>query len=134
MSERNAMATVTRWVLGHKKLVIGLWIAIALAGVAAMGPADKSFNEQFNVPGKEAFAANSQIAATYGNGGDVAPLVPVVSLPQGTTVDSPGVTAQLETALAKVKAALPDARVASYASNGDRTFVSEDGRTTFSLV
>ena len=48
-----------------------------------MGPADKSFEDQFNVPGKEAFVANSQIAATYGNGGDVAPLVPVVSLPEG---------------------------------------------------
>src|SRR5688500_14402887 len=105
MSERNAMAALTRWVLGHKKLVAGLWVVLALAGIAAMGPADRSFNEQFNVPGKEAFAANSQIAATYGNGGDVAPLVPVVSLPEGKTVDSPGVTSQLEAALAKVKAA-----------------------------
>jgi putative drug exporter of the RND superfamily len=134
MSKRNAMATITRWVLGHKKLVVGLWVALAVAGVAAMGPADKSFEQQFNVPGKEAFAANSQIAATYGNGGDVAPLVPVVSLPEGKTVDSPGVRSELEGALAKVQAALPDARLASYASTHDRTFVSEDGRTTFALV
>ena len=28
-----------------------------MAGGAAMGPADKSFEEQFNIPGKEAFAA-----------------------------------------------------------------------------
>jgi hypothetical protein len=62
---------------------------LAVAGVAAMGPANKSFEEQFNIPGKEAFAANSQIAATHGNGGDVAPLVPVVPLPEGQTVDSP---------------------------------------------
>jgi RND superfamily putative drug exporter len=83
MSERNAMETFTRWVMGHKKLVVALWVALALAGIAAMGPADKAFNQQFEVPGKEAFAANSQIAAAYGNGGDAAPLVPVVALPEG---------------------------------------------------
>ena len=40
--------------------------------------------------------------------------------------------------LAKVDArwrnALPGSRIASYASTGDRTFVSKDGRTTFALV
>ncbi len=134
MSKRNSMATLTRWVLSHKGLVVGSWVMLAVAGIAAMGPADKSVNNQFNIPGKEAFAANSQIVETYGNGGDVAPLVPVVSLPEGKTVDSPGVQAELKGALAKVEAAIPDARVASYASTHDRTFVSQDGRTTFALV
>src|SRR6201991_2830076 len=134
MSKRNSMTTLTRWVLSHKKLVVGLWVMLAVAGVAAMGPANKSFEEQFNIPGKEAFAANSQIAASYGNGGDVAPLVPVVSLPEGKTVDSPGVQADLKAALARVKAALPDARIASYASTHDRTFVSGNGRPPFPLV
>ena len=73
-------------------------------------------------------------AQIYGNGGDVAPIVPVVTLPKGKTVDSPGVTRQLDAALAKVEAALPEARTASYASTGDRAFVSDDGRTTFALV
>jgi RND superfamily putative drug exporter len=134
MSKRNSMTTLTRWVLGHKKLVVGLWIVLAAAGVAAMGPASRSFEEQFNIPGKEAFAANSQLAAIYGNGGDVAPLVPVVSLPQGTTVDSPGVRSDLASALAKIKAALPQSRIASFATTHDRAFVSADGRTTFALV
>ena len=60
--------------------------------------------------------------------------MPVVTLPQGTTVDSPGVGEQLDAALAKVDAALPEARTASYASTHDRAFVSEDGRTAFALV
>jgi RND superfamily putative drug exporter len=134
MSKRNSMATLTRWVLSHKKLVVGLWVALALAGIGAAGPADNAFNDQFTVPGQEAFAANSEIVKTYGNGGDVAPLVPVVSLPEGKTIDSAGVQADLARALAKIKTALPDARVASYASTRDRTFVSQDGRTTFALV
>ena len=60
--------------------------------------------------------------------------MPVVTLPKGTTVDSPGVAGELKAALGKVQAALPDARVASYASTHDRAFVSKDGRTTFALV
>ena len=134
MSKRSSMASLTRWVLAHKKLVVAAWLALVVAGVAAMGPADRSFEQQFNVPGKEAFVANSQIVESYGNGGDAAPLVPVVSLPKGKTVDSPGVRAELAGALVKVEAAVPGSRVASYASTRDRTFVSRDGRTTFALV
>ncbi len=134
MSEGKAMTTLTRWVLAHKRLVVGLWLVIALGGVAAMRPAGNALSEQFNLPGTEAFIADSGVAAVYGNGGDVAPLVPVVTVPKGRTVDSPGVAGELRAAMAKVKAALPDARVASYASTHDRAFVSDDGRTTFALV
>jgi putative drug exporter of the RND superfamily len=134
MSERNAMASLTRWVLAHKRLVLGLWLVIAIGGLAAMRPAGDALSDEFNLPGTEAFIANSRVAAVYGNGGDVAPLVPVVTLPKGKTVDSPGVAGQLKAALAKVEAALPNARLASYASTHDRAFVSDDGRTTFALV
>ena len=86
------------------------------------------------MPGREGFETNREVADIYGNGGDVAPILPVVTLPEGTTVDSPGVTEELDAALARVEAALPGARLASYASTGDRAFVSADGRTTFALV
>src|SRR3954447_9994438 len=131
---RLAMPALARWVLSHKKFVIGFWVAVTIAAFAAIGPAGKSLSQQFGVPGREGFETNRQIAAIYGSGGDVAPLVPVVRLPQGTTVDSPGVRQQFEVALARLKTALPEARIASYASTGDRAFVSKDGRTTFALV
>jgi putative drug exporter of the RND superfamily len=134
MSKHSAMTTLTRWVLAHKKLVVALWAMLTVAGVAAVGPANRAFEEQFNIPGKEAFVANSQIVKAYGNGGDIAPLVPVVTLPRGTTVDSAGVRSELAAALAKIQAAVPHSRVASFASTEDRAFVSEDGRTTFALV
>jgi putative drug exporter of the RND superfamily len=134
MSERNAMTRLTRWVLAHKRLVVITWLVVAVAGLAAARPAGEALSDQFNLPGTEAFVANSGVAAAYGNGGDVAPLVPVVTLPRGTRVDSPGVARELGAALAKIEAALPDARVASYASTRDRAFVSADGRTTFGLV
>jgi putative drug exporter of the RND superfamily len=128
------MKVLTGFVLDHKRLVIGFWLAVTVAAFAAIGPAGQALSQQFNVPGREGFETNKELAAIYGNGGDVAPLVPVVELPQGKTVDSPGVREQLDAALAKVEAALPDARTASYASTGDRAFVSDDSRTTFALV
>ncbi len=128
------MAVLTDWVLRHKRLVLGLWLVVTIAAFAAVGPAGSALSQQFNVPGREGFETNKELAAIYGNGGDVAPIVPVVTLPQGTTVDSPGIREQFDAALAKVETALPGASTASYASTGDRAFVSEDGRTTFALV
>src|SRR3954453_6094764 len=128
------MPALARWVLSHKNVVIGFWVIVTIAAFAAIGPAGKSLSQQFGVPGREGVERNRQIAGIYGSGGDVAPLVPVVRLPQGTTVDSPGVRQQLAVALARLKTALPEARIASYASTGDRAFVSKDGRTTFALV
>jgi RND superfamily putative drug exporter len=128
------MPALARWVLRHKRLVVGLWAAVAIVAFASIGPAGRSLSQQFGVPGREGFETNRRIAALFGNGGDVAPLVPVVRLAPGTTVDSPGVKGELGAALARVQAALPGARIASYASTGDRSFVSRDGRTTFALV
>ena len=121
-------------ILSHKRLVIAFWAVVTIAAFAAVGPAGDSLSQQFNIPGREGYETNKDIAEIYGSGGDVAPLVPVVTLPKGTTVDSPGVTAELASALARVKQAMPDVRIASYSSTHDRSFVSDDGRTTFALV
>ena len=128
------MNVITRFVLDHKRLVFTLWLIVTVVAFAAIKPAGDSLSPQFNVPGREGFETNQELAAIYGNGGDVAPLVPVVTLPHGTTVDSPGVRGELDAALAKVEAALPGAMTASYGSTGDHAFVSGDGRTTFALV
>ena len=129
------MTTSTRWVLAHKRLVVLFWTVVTIVAFAAIEPAEDALDQQFTVPGREGFETNRQIQALYGTGGsDVTPIVPVVTLPPGTTVDSAGVRAELAAAVEKVQAALPRARVASYASTGDRAFVSQDGRTTFALV
>ncbi|HMM40705.1 MAG TPA: MMPL family transporter [Thermomicrobiales bacterium] len=52
----------------------------------------------------------------------------------GTTVASPGVSAEIGDLFAGVAAAAPDTRTVSYASTSDRAFVSDDGRTTFGLI
>jgi putative drug exporter of the RND superfamily len=130
----NPLARSTRWVLGHRRLVAVGWILVTIAAFAAIQPAGDALSKEFTVPGREGFETNREIASIYGNGGNVAPIVPVVTLPWGTTIDSPGVTRELDSALAKVQAALPEARIASYESTGDPAFVSEDRRTTYALV
>ena len=129
------MSTLTRWVLAHKKIVAITWILLTVAGGAASGPASDALKSEFSVPDGEGWETNVAIAERYqGTGGDAAPLLPVVTLPQGRTVDSPGVKEDLERLDARIAEALPRSRVASFASTGDRAFVSEDGRTTFALV
>ena len=127
------MAALTRWILSHKLLVAGLWLIITVISFASVQKANNALSQQFSVPGREGYETNQVIIHTYGNGGRTPPLVPVITLASGT-VDSPGVRAKLGAAFARVQAALPGLRVVSYASTGNRMFVSKDGRTTFGLV
>ena len=129
------MSSLTRWVLAHKKTVVLTWILLTIAGVAAAGPASDALDPEFSVPNKEGWETNQTIAQHYrGTGGDTMPLVPVVTLPKGTSADSPAVKADLAKVDRELHQALPGSRVASYASTGDKTFVSKDGRTTFALI
>jgi putative drug exporter of the RND superfamily len=129
------MSSLTRWVLAHKRTVALLWLALTIAGVAAAGPASRALDPEFSVPDKESWETNVAIAKNYrGTGGETSPLLPVVTLPRGETVRSPGVKGDLARVDKRLEQALPGSRIASYASTGDRAFVSRDGRTTFALV
>jgi len=129
------VASLTRWVLAHKRTVVIGWIFLTIAGMMAAGPASEALEAEFSVPDKEGWETNVAIAANYqGTGGDTVPLLPVVTLPEGESVDSPAVQADLAKLDADLGKALPNARIASYASTADHTFVSDDGRTTFAVV
>src|SRR3954470_10200714 len=129
------MAPLTRWVLAHKRIVVVTWLVLLFAGFAAAGPPSDPLDQKFSGPNKEGWETNQAIAKHYpGTGGDTAPLLPVVTLPKGQAVTSPQVKAGLAQVDKRLARALPGARVASFASTGDRTFVSKDGRTTFAIV
>ena len=128
------VASISRFVLSHKLLVTIAWVIIFVAGVASVSKATGALSQNFSLPGREGSDTSAAILRTYGNGGENPPLVPVVTLPDGATVDSPGVKDELAAIFAKVQSTAPAARVASYASTGDRAFVSKDGRTTFGLI
>jgi RND superfamily putative drug exporter len=129
------VSTLTRWVLAHKRIVVVAWLLLAVAGGAAAGPASRALDPEFSVPGKEGWETNVAIAQRYaGTGGDSSPLLPVVTLPKGATVTSPAARADLARLDARLRAALPGARIASYPSTRDAAFVSRDRRTAFALV
>ncbi len=128
------MTGFTRWLLRHKLLVTFFWLTVTVVGILTVAQATGALSKQFSEPGREGYETNQAILRTYGTGGRIPPVVLVVTLPDGTTVDSPGINDQLTGAFAKVTAAVPNTRIASYLSTGDRSFVSADGRTTFALV
>src|SRR5688572_994222 len=97
---------LTRWVLRHRLLVVLGWLALTAAGAAAVTPAINAMTSDFGaLPGRPGYETNQQIMSTYGNGGAADPLVLVVTLPAGTTVDSPGVQAELADTFARIVAA-----------------------------
>jgi RND superfamily putative drug exporter len=128
------MTSITRWVLAHKRIVAVAWLVVTIVGIATVGKSTGAFSTKFSVPGREGFETNQSIAQIYHQGGQYAPLVPVVTLPAGTSVASPAVRAGLLGVESKLRAAIPGLRTASYADTGNRAFVSANGRTTFVLA
>ncbi len=128
------MATFTRWMLAHSRLVAVFWLLVTVAAILSLQSANNALSYQFSVPGGAGYQTNQRILQVYGNGGQTPPLVPVIALPSSVTVDSPGVRAQLGAAFDAVQAALPRTRSVSFASTGSSLFVSTDRHTTFGLI
>jgi RND superfamily putative drug exporter len=127
------MDRLSRFLLRHRLGVGPLWLAVLVVGIAVSGSVSGRLSTDFSLPGASSYQANQAILRVYGNGASARPLVPVVTLRPGTTVDSPGVRPALERMFGAV-ARDPRLRVVSWPSSGDRGFVSADGRTTFGLV
>jgi putative drug exporter of the RND superfamily len=128
------MPRLTRFLLRHKLAVVAAWLVVLVAGVAAAGAVPGRLSQEFSFPGEEGYEANVAILEAYGNGGPGNPLVPVVTLPTGTRVDSPGTRDALDRAFAAV-AADPRLRVLAWpTTSDDRRLVVDGGRTVYGLV
>src|SRR5271165_6811987 len=126
------MTSLTRWVLAHKRIVVVFWVVLTLVGMASAGSATKALKQKFSVPGKEGWVTNQQIARDFrGTGGNGAPLLAVVTLPAGTSVDSASVRQGLRAVESRLQTVLPGTRLAGYASTRSPAFLSRDRRTTF---
>ena len=127
------MAKWSAFVLGHKRLVLLLWLLCFVPAVFATMHISNRLSQQNALPGQPAYEANQEILRLYGTGGAKLPLVPVVVLPAGSTVEAPAARQELGQSFALLTRQT-GLRVVSYATTGDRRFVSADGRTTFGLV
>jgi RND superfamily putative drug exporter len=124
------MERLATLILGHKRLVALAWLVPALVDFATLSHSTGALTQRYDLPGRAGFEAAQAIARAYGSGGESQPLVAVARVPDGVAAHR----GELGAALARVGRALPGSRIASYASTGDRAFLSADGRTTFALV
>jgi putative drug exporter of the RND superfamily len=127
------MSTLTRFVLKHKLLVIAFWLILALAGAMTATSTTKRLTSSFAMPGA-AFRAEARIQGLYAHDGAQDPTVPVITLPPGTRIHTPGVDRQLDHAFAAARQIIPTARVADYTTTHDPAFATRDGRSTYALV
>ena len=128
------MPQLSRFLLGRKLVVVGAWLLVLVAGMAAAGAVSARLSQEFAFPGEEGYEANVAILRAYGTGGPGSPLVPVVTLPAGVTVDSPGVRAALAAAFGAVAEDRRLRVLAWPATTEDRRLVADGGRTVFGLV
>ncbi len=129
------MTTITRWVLAHKRIVVAFWVVLTLVGGASAGSATKALKQKFSVPGKEGWLTNQQIQRDFHHtGGNGAPLLAVVTLPAGRSVNSPAVQSELRAVEARLASKLPGTRLAGFASTHSSAFLSGDRQTTFVIA
>lgn len=131
-SAHNRIPRVTEWCLGHARRVVVAWLLLGVAGLATVGLTSSRLSPTFDLPGQPAFVANQHITSLFHSGGDTEPLVAVVTVPAGHSVDA--ATDQLSSLSQVIRSATPVERLVSYATDRDRSLVSEDRRTTFMLV
>jgi RND superfamily putative drug exporter len=124
---------ISKFVVRHRLIVSIVWLALLLAGGTSASKLSNKLSYDFSFPNTASDTANNAILAHYGNGAGQYPVVPVVVLPQGSSVTDPAVKAELARAYQSAVVD-PRMRVVSYASTGDQRFVGTDGRTTFGLV
>lgn len=130
----DVMARLSTFVLRRRRWVVLFWAVVTLIGMASAGRVAKALSDQYAVPGHPGYQANELIAKTFNTGGNNPPILADVTLRPGSNVGSASAKAGLAQLSQRIQAAAPAARVASYASTGDRAFVSRDGRTTFVVI
>src|SRR3954471_19163097 len=119
------MESLTRWILAHRRSVVGLWVVLTAVGVFTASAAVSAMDQKFTVPGREGWEANQLITQRFGGtGGDAAPLVPVVTLAAGKRASDLDVQRDLSALESRLSESLLGARVAT-------GFSSKDGRTVF---
>src|SRR3954453_17675856 len=128
------LASLTRWVLAHKRLVAVGWIALTLFGFYGAAKVTGALTEDFTMPDSASTVTNERIVSRFGSGGATPPLVADVTLARGTTASAQEVRADLRALEQDFARAVPGARIVSFGSTSQPAYVSDDGRTTFAIV
>ncbi|MCX4776982.1 MMPL family transporter [Streptomyces sp. NBC_01264] len=124
---------MTRWVLAHRLPVVLVWAVFTLVGGALSSSTIKELSSESRLPDKPAQVANDTLAQRFSQtGGKNAPLLLVVTVPDGASADSEEVRRAWGELVAEVT---PEGgRSVSYANSGADSLISADRRTTVALV
>jgi RND superfamily putative drug exporter len=125
---------LTALVLGHRRLVALLWLALALAGAWAASGIGDALSRSFDAPGRPAFEANRAIVERFGNGGVINPIVLVARPAEGRDVADPEVRDALREAVARVGEAVPGSRTVSSSGATGEGLDARDGSTSVAYV
>lgn len=128
----NAIGRLARLVLAHRRIIVALWAIVFVAGAIGAGQVSKRLSFDFSLPGQPGYETAKKMARLYGNGGETAPSLVVVTMPAGESVLSH--RQQIGAAFTQARGAVPHARIVDYAATGNRSLITNDGRTTYAFV
>jgi putative drug exporter of the RND superfamily len=126
------MRAFAEFVIRRRRVVLGLWLLLFIAGVVSAGQASKRLVIDFSLPGQPGTQAANRIIADFGNGGSTAPYVLTLTAPAGQTLA--GSEQKVATAFTAAAATVPSSRLVDEATSGDKIFHTADNRTAFGLV
>src|ERR671936_2828720 len=84
--QSGAVARLARFFLRHRKAVVPFWLVLLVAGVAGAGRVSDRLTFDFALPGEPGYETAKQIERIYGNGGEQAPSILVVTASRGESV------------------------------------------------
>src|SRR5436190_7788039 len=59
---------LARFVIHHRKLVVGTWLVLTFVGAFSANAISKRWLDQFSIPGYSAYEANQRTLKVFGNG------------------------------------------------------------------
>ena len=125
------MTRLAHVVLRHRKLVGLAWLVLFIAGASLSGTATERLSLDFSLPGQPGDKAANEILATYGNGGQIEPVIATLTFPSGS--DARTRASDVTAAFAGVQRDLPHTRVVS-STKDQPLLVTGDGRTAYAFV
>ncbi len=119
---------LARFVIHHRKLVVGAWIVLTVVGAFSANAINKRWLDQFSIPGYSAYEANQRTLKVFGTGAQP-PHVALFTVESDVTRNR-----EIPAALAKLHEKLPGFRIGSYYTTHSRAYVSRDGHSTFATI
>jgi putative drug exporter of the RND superfamily len=122
--------SIARFVLAHRRWVFAFWLVIFLIGGATAGQLTNRLSFDFSLPGQPGYETELKLAQSYGVGAYPS-YIPAFTASDGSDIS--GHATELAAVSTAIKA-IPGLKVVDYAGTKDEGFITDDGKTSFSLI